>query len=64
MLVQFILQDSGGTLAPSVIVENLKMNNTFEIENYNTNACECMRQNVMDALEFVTDVHTLSRVKV
>lgn len=64
MLVQFILQDASGTLTPSVIVENLKMNNSLEIENYNTNASECVRQNVMDLLEFVTDVHTLSRVKV
>lgn len=64
MLVQYILQDAGGTLAPSVIVENLKMNNVPEIECYNTNACECIRQNVMDLLEFVSDVHTLSRVKV
>lgn len=64
MLVQFILQDASGTLTPSVIVENLKMNNSLEIENYNTNACECVRQNVMDLLEFVTDLHTISRVKV
>ncbi|CAG2106015.1 unnamed protein product [Medioppia subpectinata] len=63
MLVQFLLQDGSGTLTPSVIVENLRMNNTIEIESYNTNAFECMRQNVMDLLEFVTDVHTLSRVK-
>lgn len=64
ILVQFILQDVGGTLAPSVITDNLKMNNLPEIENYNTYASECMRPNVMDALEFISDVHTLSKVKV
>jgi hypothetical protein len=29
----------------------------------NTNACECMRQHINDIIEFLTDVHTLSRIK-
>ncbi|RWS14223.1 protein unc-79-like protein [Dinothrombium tinctorium] len=63
MLVQFLLQDAGGTLVPSVIIDNLKSNSDPEIEVYNTNAVECWKQYVMDAIDFVADVHTISRVK-
>lgn len=30
---------------------------------YNTNAAECLRQNLADAIEFLADVHTLSRIR-
>ncbi|RWS30132.1 protein unc-79-like protein [Leptotrombidium deliense] len=63
ILVQFLLQDAGGTLVPSVIIEDLKANSCAEIEVYNTNAVECWKQYVMDAIDFVADVHTLTRVK-
>ncbi|KAG8194067.1 hypothetical protein JTE90_003015 [Oedothorax gibbosus] len=61
-LVQFILTDCGGRLAPNVILENtpvLPENQSL----YKTWAGECMQQYVNDALEFVADVHTLSKVK-
>lgn len=31
---------------------------------FNTGAAECMRQHLGDALEFLADFHTLSRIKV
>ncbi|XP_074599916.1 UNC-79 domain-containing protein isoform X2 [Brevipalpus obovatus] len=63
MLLQFILQDLGGTLVPSVVTEHLKPNSDPSIEQYNTNACECIKQYVTDITEFISDVHTISRIK-
>nr|AYV89233.1 unc-79-like protein [Tetranychus evansi] len=63
MLVQFVLQDLDGTLVYSVVTEHLKPNSDPSIEQYNTNACEFIKPYVNDISEFITDVHTLSRVK-
>lgn len=64
MLVQFVLQDLDGTLVYSVVTEHLKPNSDPSIEHYNTNACEFIKPYVNDINEFITDVHTLSRIKV
>lgn len=63
ILVQFVLQDAGGTLTPSVLTENIRSNTEADIESMSTSAAECMRQYVQDTIEFVSDVHTLSKVK-
>uniref|UniRef100_T1KYI8 Uncharacterized protein n=1 Tax=Tetranychus urticae TaxID=32264 RepID=T1KYI8_TETUR len=63
MLVQFVLQDLDGTLVYSVVTEHLKPNSDPSIEQHNTNACEFIKPYVNDISEFITDVHTLSRVK-
>uniref|UniRef100_T1JB25 Protein unc-79 homolog n=1 Tax=Strigamia maritima TaxID=126957 RepID=T1JB25_STRMM len=63
MLVQFVVQDAGGTLGPSIITDDL-VPPVLDVQNMiNTSACECMRQHLNDAIEFVADVHTLSKVK-
>ncbi|XP_076339617.1 UNC-79 domain-containing protein isoform X3 [Tachypleus tridentatus] len=62
MLVQFVLQDVGGCLGSSVMLGDFV--HPSEIPSvYSTGASECMRQNLHDALEFITDVHTLSKIK-
>lgn len=64
MIVQFVLQDLDGTLVPSVVTEHLKTNSDSSIEKYNTNACEIIKQYVNDITEFISDVHTISRIRV
>ncbi|XP_022658130.1 protein unc-79 homolog isoform X4 [Varroa destructor] len=64
MLVQFVLQDAGGTLCPNVILEDVPLApHELQSIQYNTNAAECLRQNLADAIEFLADVHTLSRIR-
>lgn len=59
-LLQLILQDAGGVLVPNVIVDNI----SSDIQNiHSTGISECMRQHLNDALEFVTDVHALTKLK-
>ncbi|GFT07465.1 protein unc-79 homolog [Nephila pilipes] len=61
-LVQFILADCGGRLAPNVILDGGSV--TIESQSmYKTLAGECMQHYLNDALEFVADVHTLTKVK-
>lgn len=62
VLVQFVLQDTGGILCPNVIVEDLLIPQDLQ-NSYNTGASECMRQNLNEVLEFVADVHALIRIK-
>lgn len=62
VLVQFVLQDTGGVLSPNVIVEDLLLPQDLQ-NTYNTGASECMRQNLNEVLEFVADVHALIRIK-
>ena len=62
-LLQLLLQDAGGTLVPGVINEHLPLNTEPEIEQQSTSAVEAMKQYVNDGIEFLSDVHTISRVK-
>ncbi|XP_035227755.1 protein unc-79 homolog isoform X3 [Stegodyphus dumicola] len=61
-LVQFVLTDCGGRLAPNVILECIPVS-TESQSTYKTLAGECMQQYLNDALEFVADIHTLNKVK-
>ncbi|XP_042883659.1 protein unc-79 homolog isoform X4 [Penaeus japonicus] len=63
LLVQLVVQDSGGTLGSNSVVGDLPKN-VQDIHNLpNTCAAECMRSHLHDALEFIADVHTLTKVK-
>ena len=64
MIVQFILQDCGGSLVPCLINKHLKMNTCSEIESFSTAASECMKQYFNDCIDFVADIHALRRMKV
>ncbi|KAK7078174.1 hypothetical protein SK128_012120, partial [Halocaridina rubra] len=63
LLVQLVVQDSGGTLGSNSVVGDLPK----DIQDINnlpcTSAAECMRSHLHDALEFIADVHTLTKVK-
>ncbi|XP_059468536.1 protein unc-79 homolog isoform X3 [Neocloeon triangulifer] len=64
LLVNFILEDAGGLLMTTGMEQYLGVNSELlSGPPINTNACECMRQHINDAIEFLTDVHTLSRIK-
>ncbi|XP_064117132.1 protein unc-79 homolog isoform X3 [Macrobrachium nipponense] len=63
LLVQLVVQDSGGTLGSNSVVGDLPKD-VQDIHNLpNTCAAECMRSHLHDALEFIADVHTLTKVK-
>ena len=64
MLTNFILLDLGGQLSTgsdSATFPNLELDQPSQ--TYNTAASEVMRTNMTDVLEFMADVHTLSKVK-
>lgn len=64
ILVQFVLHDAGGALCPNVILEHVPLTpHELQTTQYNTNAAECLRQNLADVIEFLADVHTLSRIR-
>lgn len=58
LLVGFLLEDSGGTL-PKGIVPDLPE----QPPGNTTNATDCMRQYLNDALDFLADFHTLNKIK-
>uniref|UniRef100_A0A6G1SHJ9 Protein unc-79 n=1 Tax=Aceria tosichella TaxID=561515 RepID=A0A6G1SHJ9_9ACAR len=64
LLLLFVLQDVGGTLPSKVLNENLKLDKTTlnQADSYITNVSECLRQHMGDLLEFITDVHAISRI--
>lgn len=58
------MQDSGGTLGSNTVVGDLPKFMQDIHNQPNTCAAECMRSHLHDALEFIADVHTLTKVKV
>lgn len=63
LLVQLVLQDSGGTLGSNTVVGDLPRELQDPHHLPNTCAAECMLSHLHDALEFIADVHTLTKVK-
>ncbi|XP_050714372.1 protein unc-79 homolog isoform X4 [Eriocheir sinensis] len=63
LLVQLVLQDSGGTLGSNTVVGDLPRDLQDLHHLPNTCAAECMLSHLHDALEFIADVHTLTKVK-
>ncbi|RZF46360.1 hypothetical protein LSTR_LSTR011144 [Laodelphax striatellus] len=62
LLINFILQDAGGMLPLTVAMEdNPPMFPDGPV--FATSAAEAMRQHLGDALEFLSDFHTLSKIK-
>lgn len=59
-----ILQDVGGSIPANVV---LKDTNQFSVDYstiWSTNVSECMKLHLTDILEFLTDFHTLAKIKV
>ncbi|XP_068085270.1 protein unc-79 homolog [Anabrus simplex] len=63
MLINFVLQDAGGSLPPNVVIEDSPPLIPEGGPIFNTNASECMRHHLADVLEFLADFHTLSKIK-
>ncbi len=65
-VVQFVCIDSGGTIGPINISEELSnaVYNPYNQSLISTNAAECMKQNLSDCVEFISDLHTINKVKV
>lgn len=51
-------------LPPSVAVDGSISPAYFDGPVFNTGAAECMRQHLNDALDFLSDFHTLGKIKV
>jgi hypothetical protein len=63
-VVYTYLQDAGGSLPLNVMMEDSPPLFPDIGPLFNTSASECMRQHLADALEFLADFHTLSKLKV
>ncbi|XP_052119474.1 protein unc-79 homolog isoform X4 [Frankliniella occidentalis] len=62
-LINFILQDAGGSLPLTLAMSQFLALWTDPGPIFNTGAAECMRQHLGDALDFLADFHTLSKIK-
>lgn len=65
LLINMILQDVGGCIPHNIIV--IKDCPAFSNDYapvYSTNISECMRLHLNDIMEFLTDFHTLAKIKV
>lgn len=51
-------------LPPSIAVDGSISPAYFDGPVFNTGAAECMRQHLNDALDFLSDFHTLGKIKV
>uniref|UniRef100_A0A1B6C403 Protein unc-79 homolog n=1 Tax=Clastoptera arizonana TaxID=38151 RepID=A0A1B6C403_9HEMI len=65
MLINFVLQDVGGTMPLTVAMEDNIPVSCIDgpMYNNNTSAGECMRQHISDAMDFLSDFHTLGKIK-
>ncbi|XP_032682267.1 protein unc-79 homolog isoform X3 [Odontomachus brunneus] len=61
LLLQFALQDIGGSLPSTITMENYIQTDISPI--YNTNASESLKNQLSDVLDFLADFHTLSKIK-
>lgn len=64
MMVQFVVLDAGGTLSLSnSLSEATAMYLAQSQTLMSTCAAECMRQHLTDCMDFIGDLHTLTKVK-
>lgn len=63
LLLQFVLQDVGGTLPSTVNIEK-SINGEVSSQIFNTNSTETLRNQMTDIIDFLADVHSLSKIKV
>ncbi|XP_056283106.1 protein unc-79 homolog isoform X3 [Pseudoliparis swirei] len=60
LLVQFVCADIGTRLAESTIIQKHMI---FTLPGCTTAAMECMRQYISEVLDFIADMHTLTKLK-
>ncbi|KAF6204812.1 hypothetical protein GE061_018974 [Apolygus lucorum] len=63
LLINFVLQDAGGMLPPTVGLDDATYPSLDSIPVFNTFAAEVMRQHLGDALDFLADIHTITKIK-
>ena len=65
LCLQFVVLDAGGTIGSTNIVSEIELlYHTHAHTLMSTCAAECMRQYLNDCVEFVCDLHTISKLKV
>jgi len=71
LLVQWALEDVGGTLPPSIAAASLEKaqakalgSSGLTVEPLATNAADALRLHIGELLDFIADVHALARIKV
>lgn len=65
MLINIVLQDVGASIPQNIIVIMDCPSFTVDyVPAYSTNISECMRLHLNDIIEFLTDFHTLAKIKV
>ncbi|XP_060537394.1 protein unc-79 homolog isoform X2 [Cylas formicarius] len=64
MLINLILQDVGGAIPSNVVIKSCSSPLAIEFcPTYTTGISECMKMNLGDILEFLSDFHTISKMK-
>ncbi|ESO85360.1 hypothetical protein LOTGIDRAFT_154853 [Lottia gigantea] len=59
-----VVLDTGGSLCSSILSDDVGMTYTSPAQSLlSYNAAECMRQHINDCIEFISDLHTLTKVK-
>lgn len=64
MLINLILQDSGGAVPTSIVLENAQSCHSEHLHMFSTSVADCMKLHLGDILEFLTDFHTINKIKV
>lgn len=64
MLINIVLQDVGGSIPQNIMVIKDCPAFTADFAPGYTNISDCMRLHLNDILEFLTDFHTLAKIKV
>lgn len=64
MLINLILQDSGGAIPTSIVLQQNHSCHSEYLHVFSTSVADCMKLHLGDILEFLTDFHTISKIKV
>ncbi|XP_030755941.1 protein unc-79 homolog [Sitophilus oryzae] len=63
MLINLVLQDVGGHIPSNVVIKDSILFSFDYSPACNTGISECMKLNLVDILEFLSDFHTISKMK-
>ncbi|XP_050313784.1 protein unc-79 homolog isoform X3 [Anthonomus grandis grandis] len=63
MLINLILQDVGGHIPSNVVIKDSNSIQFETVPNFSTGISECMKMNLVDILDFLSDFHTISKMK-
>ncbi|XP_066259891.1 protein unc-79 homolog [Euwallacea similis] len=63
MLINLILQDVGGHIPSNVVIKDRTLHSFEANSTCNIGISECMKLNLVDILEFLSDFHAISKMK-